>query len=380
MTPNERKEALEFIQTQTKALTAQVTEWTEKSQETLDSVKDRLIALEQGKAFGTRDVPQHGSPGLMDHVIKSEQFASLLKGNTTRASIELPKGMLTATKAAIVSQGQDLSPAMRLPGVVANPLRAKRIRDLMPVGVTGSNLVEFTRENVFTNSAAPQYASPATENVAKAESGITFTLEEAPVRTLAHFIPISRQVLSDAAYMQSYVSTRLMQGLKVKEDLQLLAGDGSGGGLTGILAAGNFTAAPGSVSGENPLDRILRTLAAIAVDEMVGNGILLHPNDWADFQILKSTLNGEYLLGSPGETTAPSLWGVPVIASTAITEGTFLVGDWAMGAQVWDREQAAVQVSFEHADNFTKNMATILVEERLALTVYRPKAFRKGTF
>ncbi len=72
------------------------------------------------------------------------------------------------------------------------------------------------------------------------------------------------------------------------------------------------------------------------------------------------------------------MWGVPVIASTAITEGTFLVGDWAMGAQVWDRKQATVQISFEDGNNFTKNMATILCEERLALTVYRPKAFRSG--
>lgn len=377
MTPSERKEALELVKSVVEPGVAQLNE---QIGEFKTSLTDRIVALEQKRAFGTTEVPQHGSAGLMDHVLKSEQFASLLKGNTTRASIELPKGMLNATKAAIVSSGQVLSPADRLPGVVANPLRARRIRELMPVGITGNNLVEFTRENVFTNNAAPQYASPATENVAKAESGITFTLEEAPVRTLAHFIPVSKQVLSDASYMQSYVSTRLMQGLKVKEDLQLLAGDGSGGGLTGILHTGNFVAAPSGVTGENALDRILRTLAAIAVDEMVGTGILLRPNDWADLQIIKSTDSGEYLLGSPGQTTAPSLWGVPVVASTAITEGTFLVGDWGMGAQVWDREQATVQVSFEHSDNFTKNMATILVEERLALTVYRPKAFRKGTF
>ena len=377
MTPSERAESLQLIKSVIEPGVAQLNE---QISEFKTGLTDRIVALEQKRAFGTVDVPQHGSAGLMDHVLKSEQFASLLKGNTTRASIELPKGMLNATKAAIVSQGQDLSPAMRMPGVVAHPLRAKRIRDLMPVGVTGNNLVEFTRENVFTNNAAPQYASPATENVAKAESGITFTLEEAPVRTLAHFVPVSKQVLSDASYMQSYVSTRLMQGLKVKEDLQLLAGDGSGGGLVGILATGNFVAAPAGVSGENALDRILRTLAAIAVDEMTGTGILLHPNDWADLQIIKSADSGEYLLGSPGQTTAPSLWGVPVVASTAIDEGTFLVGDWGMGAQVWDREQATVQVSFEHSDNFTKNMATILVEERLALTVYRPKAFRKGTF
>ena len=69
-----------------------------------------------------------------------------------------------------------------------------------------------------------------------------------------------------------------------------------------------------------------------------------------------------------------------IVASTAISEGTFCVGSFAMGAQVWDREQASVQISYEDGNNFVKNMATVLCEERLALTVYRPKAFRKGTF
>lgn len=377
MTPNERQEALQLIKS---VVEPGVSALNEQVAEFKGSITDRLVALEQKHAFGKTQVPQHGSGGVIDHVMKSEQFAALLKGSTERARIDLPAGLLAVNKAAIVSQGQDLSPAMRLPGVVAQPLRTRRVRDLLPTGRTGSNLVEFTRENVFTNSAGPQYASPARENVTKPESGITFTLEEAPVRTLAHWIPVSKQVLADASYMLSFVGNRLMQGLKVKEDLQLLAGDGTDGGLLGILHTGNFVAAPGAATGENALDRILRTLAAIAVDEMRGDGILLHPNDWAELQIIKSQDSGEYLLGSPGAATEPSLWGVPVIASTAIDEGTFLVGDWGMGAQVWDREQATVQVSYEHADNFTKNMATILVEERLALTVYRPKAFRRGTF
>lgn len=112
---------------------------------------------------------------------------------------------------------------------------------------------------------------------------------------------------------------------------------------------------------------------------MRASGILLHPNDWADVQLEKDG-EGQYLLGSLGAQTQPTMWGVPVIASTAITEGTVLVGDWESGAQVWDREQATVQVSFENSDNFVKNMATILCEERLALTIYRPKAFRSGSF
>lgn len=377
MTPKEREELLRPLMS---AVEEGVRSLNEKSAVLTDRVRDlELKALQGSGEYKTIAGGTGRGNDLASYIVKSDNFKALLSGNGKSCSIQLPEGMLSAQKAAIVSQGQDLSPAMRIPGIVNNPLRAQRVRDLLPVGTTGNNLVEFTRENVFTNNAGPQYSSPNTENVTKPESGITFTLAEAPVRTLAHWIPVSKQVLADSQQMQSYINMRLMQGLKVKEDLQILSGDGAGANLSGILNTGNFTAAPSAVSGDNRLDRILRTIAALATDEMRATGILLHPNDWADVQLEKDQ-EGQYLLGSPGAQTQPNMWGVPVIASTAIVEGTFLVGDWEMGAQLWDRQQATVQISFEDGNNFVKNMATILCEERLALTIYRPKAFRSGSF
>jgi HK97 family phage major capsid protein len=376
MNANERREALELMKSVAEPVLAELSE---RVTDQVATFGDRIRALEVAKASGNFNHSTTGKADLASHIVKSDNFKAMMAGNGKSCRIDLPGGMLTAQKAAIVSQGQDLSPAMRVPGIVANPLRVKRVRDLLPIGTTAHNLVEFTRENVFTNNAGPQYSSPNTENVTKPESGLTFELKEAPVRTLAHWIPVSKQVLADSQQMQSYINARLMQGLKVKEDLQILAGDGAGANLAGILKAGNYTAAPSAVTGDNRMDRILRAMAAIAVDEMAPDGILLHPNDWADMQTLKASTSGEYLLASPGNATEPNLWGVPVVVSTAITEGSFLVGAWGMGAQLWDREQANVQISFEDGNNFVKNMATILCEERLALTIYRPKAFRYGT-
>ena len=61
-----------------------------------------------------------------------------------------------------------------------------------------------------------------------------------------------------------------------------------------------------------------------------------------------------------------------------MTQGRFLVGDFAAHAQILDRQDANVAISFENKDNFERNMATIRIEERLALAVYRPEAFVKG--
>jgi HK97 family phage major capsid protein len=69
-----------------------------------------------------------------------------------------------------------------------------------------------------------------------------------------------------------------------------------------------------------------------------------------------------------------------VFETTAINEGDFLVGNWSLAAQLWDRQQSTIRVSESHADLFVKNGVAVLAEERVALTVYRPQAFVKGSF
>ena len=66
--------------------------------------------------------------------------------------------------------------------------------------------------------------------------------------------------------------------------------------------------------------------------------------------------------------------------TNSLTNSNFLVGDFARGAAIRDRQQARVEVSREHSDFFTRNLVAILCEERIALTVFRPLAFVKGSF
>ena len=68
------------------------------------------------------------------------------------------------------------------------------------------------------------------------------------------------------------------------------------------------------------------------------------------------------------------------LATQAIAVDKFLTGAFRLGAQVFDRWQARVEVATENEDDFVKNLVTILAEERLALAVYRPEAFVKGAF
>ena len=75
---------------------------------------------------------------------------------------------------------------------------------------------------------------------------------------------------------------------------------------------------------------------------------------------------------------AVTVFGMPVVESEAMTENTALVGDFAMGATLFDREQSAIRVGLID-DQFVRNMQTILAELRAAFVVWRPSAFCQVT-
>ena len=67
------------------------------------------------------------------------------------------------------------------------------------------------------------------------------------------------------------------------------------------------------------------------------------------------------------------------VSSNAIASGTALVLDTA-AVQVWDRQSATAYMTDSHASNFTSNILTLLLECRMALSLYQPKAVVKVTF
>jgi HK97 family phage major capsid protein len=334
---------------------------------------DKCLELERKMSAGvSANIESRESIGTQ--FIKSDAFKAMQAKQTKFARMEIKAAIVNAS-----GQNQPLVPDMRVPGIIANPDRVLTIRDLLPVGRTASNLVQFTKENVFTNEAGPQYSSPARENVLKNESGITFTLANAPVVTLAHFIPVSRQVLDDAPQLESYVNGRLTYGLKLKEEDQILNGNGDSGNISGILDSGNFTAYNRAATGDTKLDALRKAITQAALAEYPVDAFVINPADWEAIELLKDE-DGRFILANPQSLLGPTIWGKRVIPTNSITAGTFLAGAFMMGAQIFDRMDAAVQISYEDGDNFKKNMATLLAEERLALAIYRPASFISGSY
>ena len=337
---------------------------------------DRCVELEQAG----NDSQEGKAECLGEMFVKCDEFIAAQERRSGNARMEVKTAIINVFPADSV---QPLVQGDRVPGIFTTPNRRLTIKDVLPRGVTSSNLVEFTRENAFTNAAnvqrdtAPPIA--AIENVTKPESAITFTFKTEAVVTLAHFIPVSKQVLSDSPQLQGYINGRLSYGLALKEETQILLGLGTGGEYNGVQTqATTYTVESPNLT--NEIDIIRDAITQAQVAEYSPNFLVLNPADWDTIQRRKvGSSDDRYVYGDPNVSwMATPLWGLTPIITNSQTAGLFLIGD-AQGAMVFDRQQAAVEISFEDSTNFQKKSATIRAELRGCVVVFRTEAFITGS-
>lgn len=340
-------------------------------------VSSRLLAIEQKMA-----APNGGGGDEMksvgQRVIESEAFKSL-PGRQSTGKIDVGSLEAKATLVNATGQNQPLVLPYIKPGIIPPGLRRLTIRQLLPSAPISSNLVEYVKETGFTNSAAIQ----ANEGDSKAESALTFSLSFSPVRTLAHFLPVSKQLLDDAPAIQGYINGRLIYGLQLKEENELLFGSGVGSELSGLVTnSTSYDLTYTTVATDTFIDILLHAKTQVQQAFFEPDFFVLNPRDWETIQLTKTTgssSSGQYIFADPHAVNSPSIWGMPVVATQAMPQGQFLCGS-SQAAMIWDRNNATVEVSREHANFFIQNLAAILVEERLALTVFRSEALIYGGF
>ena len=275
--------------------------------------------------------------------------------------------------------------------MVIPPMRTRRVRDLFPSRTTTAAVIEYFQMRGFTtpDTTAVNAASTVAERNGgdfglKPQSSFQFVGQQAPVRTLAHWEAAHRNVLADEPQLRSIIDNELLYGLRLQEDYQILSGDGTGENLLGILNAGvqEYAWSEGATQPvpDSKGDALRRsaTLAFLAYYEP--SGVVLHPNDWEDIELTKNE-QGTYLMAMSMQVGAEArIWRMPIVDTPAIPEGTALVGAFGTGAQIYDREQASIRISEQHADFFVRNAIVILAEQRLALATKRPESFVKVDF
>lgn len=291
---------------------------------------------------------------------------------------------------ALVTSDTVAQQALRVPDrpqvTQDRPLRIVDLIDRRPIGV---DTIEYVREDSVTDSAAE-----VAEGALKPEAGFTLSVQTDTVRTIAHWVNMTRQSAEDDSTLEGYIEGRLVYGLERRLEASVLNGNGTAPNLRGIMqtaGVGTYTGA----AAEAAVISIRKAKTVAQLSEYEPDTVALNPSDWERIELSTDSQGAFRVTPSPTGALAARIWGLAVVATTVMTGsapdpdgagagvetlGKFLVGAFREGATLWERTGVRVLLTDSHASNFTSNILTLLVEMRAGLSVWRPKAFVVGTF
>lgn len=256
-------------------------------------------------------------------------------------------------------------------GFVAPTTQRLFLRDVIPTAATNLAAMDYLQESGYTNNAAV-----VAEGGLKPQSELTFEQKVIVMKKMAHTFRVSEEMLDDNDGMEAYIRERGIYGLRLKEEQQLVNGNGSATQLDGLLS--QSTAYVGStvpgVASTGLVDDIRIAIAQVEGADLAASAVLLNYLDAAAVQ-LERDADGNLRNPAFGNGT---VWGLPVVATKGIPQGQFVVGGFVGNAIIWQRKGLEVRRSTEDRDNFVKNLITILIEERLNLEVLRPEGIVVG--
>lgn len=272
----------------------------------------------------------------------------------------------------VFSTGAGWAPeSLRTGRVVLDEQREIEVTDILPVFPTTMAAIVYMEETTFTNSAAER-----SEGGAYVESAFALTQRSVPVESVGTSLPVTDEQLEDVEGVQAYLNQRMGFTVRQRLDTQVIAGDGTPPNLKGTLNVASINSqAKGT---DNVPDAVYKGMDKVIVTgRAMPNVVLAHPNDWQAVRLLK-TADGIYIWGSPSEAGPARIWGLPVVLSTAVTENTIVVGDYARFSGLFVRKGLVVETGYVN-DDFTDGRITIRAGLRCAIVHYRPAAFTQVT-
>jgi len=338
-------------------------------------LNERLDAMEVANKKQFNSQKKVTFKSALKEALDNGAVEGIAKGNSRSASFELKADMTVAADFT-----GEVIPADRVPGYKFDPTRPVHVRQLLATGSTQSDVVRYVKESGYSNGAAA-----TAEGTTLTQSDFDMTAADANVRKIGTYFRISEEMLADTPQLTSYLSARAPEKLLEVEDAQILSGDGTGANLSGIItdAADFDVSASGafyqSVESANEFDVIVAALNQLSLLNYSADCIMLNPTDFNKILLLKDSTN-KYLKDQVYNGLQPSFSGVKVIQNTAIAAGSFLIGNFGIGTQLWVRQGVNVEFFREDGTNVRDGFVTVRVSERVALTNYLPNAFVNGTF
>jgi HK97 family phage major capsid protein len=383
LTPAEKKAVLDSVEVDLKKHSDEISVHEQAQRivsggESADDAKTVEAQEVRAKSFGAQ-------------VIGSDGYKSMMNGQSKGVTVELKvagtidEGIIPAFSGGAGMAGQLVAPEL-LPGIVPLRFQPLTISDLIAQGATTSASISYVIEAAFQDLTAT-----VLEKGAKPQLDLTLARRQDNVTKIANVAKVTDEMFQDAPQFQSYLSNRMVFGVRRVEETQLLNGNGTAPNLQGImqrtgLATAVVTVTP--LSGLKIMEGIFNQITALRSTSFVEpDAFVIHPTDWQTVRLAKDTTNGQYYgggpftgaYGQPQPSNVDMLWGLKAVITTAIPQGTVLVGGFQECAQVFRRQGITLEMTNSNVDDFVNNLITLRAEERLALAVYRPAGFGKVT-
>ena len=351
-----------------------------------ESMNKQFIALqtvlkEQGsylkkiaKSDSIKEVP------LNKLLADNKEALAKLKGSTNSAdNVKMTLKAVGDMSIAGNTTGQ-IPQADRNPIIGDTKSRTIKLMDLVSIGSIGSNLKEW----LFLSNEEGS-AGATGEGLIKNQIDFEIILGSQKVEKITAYITITDEMLDDVEQMQTLINNKLTVELNKALEQGVYNGSGVSPILNGIdtvattFAAGVFAA---TVDNANEVDVLQVASNQIEIaDQDMATAILMHPSDVTSLLLTKmSSTDKRYVERLQMIAGTLSFDGIPVVKTTLVTQGDFLMGDFTK-ASVDFKQGVTIEVGF-NADNFVKNYKTVRAEVRAVCYVENNDrtAFIKGTF
>lgn len=313
---------------------------------------------------------------LGQRVASHEEIKSY-SGGTKTFTVSTKADTINTSPAGNSITRNTITPAYQA-GMVTMPDKQLQIEALFPHIPVSVDAIEYTKEGLVTDGS-----KIVAEGDKFGESTITKpTLATANAVNVGAYAVVTHQLITNEQAFAAYIESKMQYKLQLTVERQLINGIGSPNELSGLFVAGNHTDVTATVQGKVPTGGTMFDFALLLKTEFEKQNIspeylLLNPDDWIQLALLKDK-QGRYVLGGPQTLATKSLWGTTVITNSFIPTGKFILGNFTLGATIFDRQALDFRISDSDGDNFKSMLYTFRVNRRLAFAVENPLAIFGG--
>lgn len=322
--------------------------------EKLDELTAAGAQLDSIVAGTSRRQAEKGHAETRDHSVgeaftRSEVYTEYaFRGTSSRAEIPFQaRALHTTTTIGLGDKDRE---------ILANPPAVTPLLDVIGYRPTTKGSVEFVKY-LFDNKA-----DVVAEGAMKPESGLSRTIVDKSIPTVAHWVEVTRQELEDDAQVRAILDNELTEG--VLQKIEDLAAAAINGGNFATVADANLLAA-------------IRLAKAKVPKGYMANAVLLNPDDWAGMDI-----NAQAITGNP--MIQQIFWGLTPVSAESVPSGSAFVGDLKRCVRRIQRTTASVyitdsDVGLDGKSNFKRNIFTLLGEARSLVEVVDERGVIKAT-